>query len=190
MQGMRKTIRVRSLVTLLLLPLLGCTTTSYQTYLGDFLAGRESLRRGEYKQAKQQLESAAKEFPDVSSYAFLATAYYKIGDTASAAGAMDKAKHLDAYGTYHLRIIGYSALIDIKEKGADSTESLKEYLAYYKLCQPLMSMSDVEDMIDTGIISLMTLEGIMDTQIRTYEDDSEQYQRFHTGFYDRSSRRF
>lgn len=189
MQGLRKTVCARCLVAVLFLQAAGCATP-YQTHLSDFLAGRESLRKSDYTEAQRVFESAVKAFPSAGGYAFLAVTFYKLGDTASAANALDRARQFDAYGTYHLRIVGYTALIAVKEERPGSKETLKAYLDYYRLCQPLMSIDDVAAMANGEYMPLPLLESTIDLQIRTYENDVEQYEKFHTGFYDRFSRTF
>jgi hypothetical protein len=85
--------------------------------------------------------------------------------------------------------MGYKALILLTEEREDEgIESLSQYLEMYKHIHSGSTVREIEVMVRKRQFNLARLEGLIDDQIKWYEDDVDQYLRTGTGYYDRASR--
>ncbi|OPY60098.1 MAG: hypothetical protein A4E57_04556 [Syntrophorhabdaceae bacterium PtaU1.Bin034] len=187
MRGMPKILLSAALAA----ALFGCSP-SFNIYEDNMFQGKRLLGRGEYAQARDDFVRAAQAQPDAYSYAFAATASYKMNDLASADRFIQEAMRLDGRTFSYLRILGYRALILLAEgKQKEGLDALHDYLVAYERAYPLTTISQVQDMWNTGRVNLPLLELLLDEQIRTYEDDIEQFYSTGTGWYgDRYRRAF
>jgi len=169
---------------LLSLALFSCATP-YQTYQSDLFRGKELLDTGEYGKAKEDFVSAAKAQPkEPASYALAATAAYKLGDLEGAGGYLGEAQKRDRHSDSYIRILGYQALILLKEgKEQEGLDALHKYILAYQNEYAPFNVRQVERMWRTRKVNLASLEGLLDDQIETYESDMEQFRRSGTGWF-------
>ncbi len=168
--------------------LAGCSP-SFTTYADNMFQGKRLLRVGEYAQARDDFVRASQAQPDAYSYAFAATASYKMNDLASAEQYIERAEKLDGRTYADLRIWGYKALILLAEgRQQEGLNALGDYIKVYDGLYPLTTIRDVQAMWRTGRINLVLLELIMDEQIRTYENDIETFLDTGTGWYGQRNR--
>jgi tetratricopeptide (TPR) repeat protein len=172
-------------IMLMALLLFSCSTAN-MAYRQDMFDGTNSLRQGEYEQARTYFVKAAEEQRDARSLAFIATANYKLNDLTTAESYLTEAEKLDQYGFSLLRISGYKALVLLKEnRNTEGMEALKEYVGYYSHVYPMPSIEEVERMLKRGKVDMPALEKLIDEQVTTYEKDIDQYLTTRTGWYSR-----
>ena len=153
-------------------------------YRESIYNGRIALNTGEYARARQDFLKAAEVSPDARSYAYAATASYKMHDLPEAQRLIGEAERLDGKTYMILRIRGYKALILLAEgRQKEGLDALRDYLAVYERAFPLGTVRDVERMAQTGRVDLLRLEKLLDEQITTYENDLEQYWGTGTGWF-------
>ena len=100
--------------------------------------GRRAMDEADYEKARNDFLEAARVEPDARSYAYAATASYKAGDVAGARHLMEEAAKRDGKSYSYLRILGYRALILLREgNGREGLDALGAYIAAYKTCIPL-----------------------------------------------------
>ena len=160
-----------------------CSTT-YTMYRDDLFEGRQLLRQEKYGEARTLFLKASTEERRAAPFAFAATASYKMNDLAAAEGYIGDAESAAGRNYWNLRILGYKALILLKEKKTDEgMTALKRYIDYYRLVYPLMNIDQVEDMWKSGQIDLIQLEALLDEQITNYEEELAQAVTTGTGYY-------
>lgn len=158
-----------------------CASTD--PYRATMFEGRHDLNMGEYGKARQDFMKAVQINADARSYAYAATASYKMGDLAAAQRYIEEAARLDGRTYSYLRIVGYRALVLLAQgRQKEGLDALHEYLLAYSNTFPLMTISDVERMWRSGKVDLPRLEKLLDEQITTYENDLEQFWESATGF--------
>ncbi len=155
----------------------------WNAYQQSIFDGRMALNQGEYDRARQDFLKAAQANPDARSYAYAATASYKMHDLPEAMRLIKEAEKLDGKTYMILRIRGYKALILLAEgRQKEGLDALRDYLAVYENAYPLPTSRDVERMARSGRVDLPSLEKLLDEQITTYESDLEQYWGTQTGW--------
>ena len=161
----------------------------WNAYQSNMYGGRMALNVGEYERARQDFLKAAEASPDARSYAYAATASYKMHDLPEARRLVREAERLDGKTYMILRIRGYKALILLAEgREKEGLDALNDYLAVYENAYPLETVRDVERMARSGRVDLPRLEKLLDEQITTYENDLEQFWGTGTGWFgERSS---
>jgi hypothetical protein len=88
-------------------------------------------------------------------------------------------------GNYHyLRVLGYKALILLKRNRDQGIEALDRYVAFYALCDPLMSINNVREMVQSGNIDMPLIESLIEEQASWFENDLELYWNSGVGYYD------
>jgi tetratricopeptide (TPR) repeat protein len=155
--------------------------------------GKKALGDMDYEQAKDCFMQAAEVYRNASALAFAATASYKLGELPDAEQEIGEAECLDRGHTFDgryfpsVRIMGYKALILLTEEREDEgIETLSQYLEMYKHVHSGPTVREVEVMLGKRQFNLARLEGLIDDQIKWYEDDVDQYLRTGTGYYDKS----
>ena len=160
-----------------------CATT-YTMYRDDLFDGRQLLKQEKYGEARNLFLKASAEEKRAAPFAFAATASYKMNDLAAAEGYIGDAENATGRNYWYLRIMGYKALILLKEKKTDEGMTvLKRYIDYYRLVYPLTTIDRVEDMWKSGQINLTQLEVLLDEQITYYEEELAQAVPTGTGYY-------
>lgn len=163
---------------------LGCSTT-YQAYQADIWGGRQLLDDGHYKQAREDFVKAANAMPaEPYPYALAATASYKMNDVSEASRLIQEAAKRDKQGDAYIRIMGYKALILLKEgKEKEGRDALNDYiLAYQKEYAP-QNVREVRAMWRGNGIDVSALQQLLDDEIWTYESDIDQFRRSGTGWF-------
>jgi len=166
--------------------LASCTTT-YSIYYSDMLRGKSALQLKDYEKARTSFEGAAAANKDARSLAYLATAEYKLNHLDKAGIYAQESLKLAPYGYYSLRARGYDALIQLRRDRVKGLSALQDYVNWYQLRDPMMSIDDIRVMMEKKEIDLVTLERLIDEQAGQYETDIEDYQDLRTGFYERWS---
>ena len=170
---------------LLLSAILFSCATPYQTYRTDVFRGKELLNTGEYGKAREDFVKATQAQPaESASYALAATASYKLNDLDAARGFIQEAAKRDRHSDAYIRILGYGALILLKEgKEQEGLDELHKYIVAYQNEYAPFNVRPVERMWRTRQVDLRSLEGLLDDQINTYESDMEQFRRTGTGWF-------
>jgi tetratricopeptide (TPR) repeat protein len=173
------------IIVLLLIPfaLVGCSA-SFTAYTDNMFKGKELLQRGNYAGARDDFVKAAQAQPDGWSYAYAATASYKLNDLKSAEHYINQAASLDGRSFAYLRIAGYKALILLAEgRQQEGLDALGNYLTVYGNYYPLQTIEKVRDMRNSGKVHMPILELLLDEQIVTYENDIWDFYNTGTGWY-------
>jgi len=181
--GMRKMFWVGVLV---LAGLFGCSTMQqYGTYRSDMWKGKKLLDEGEYKQALDKFVKASGTVPTESqAYAFAATASYKLNDVGDASRYIGEAARLDKGSEAHIRILGYKALVLLKEdKQKEGLQALSDYIGAYSKEYAPQNVREVRGMWRSSRIDLPALQQLIDEEISVYESDMDQYRTSGTGWF-------
>lgn len=164
---------------------LACSPT-WNIYADNMFKGKRLLREEEYAQARDDFLKAAETQKWPAAYAFAATASYKMGDLTGAERYVMEAERLDGGTFYYLRIIGYKALIFLKQgKEKEGLETLQYYAQLLRSVSSPVGARQVEALAKRQPVDLAELEKLIDGQVGQYEADIEQYLSTGTGFYDR-----
>jgi tetratricopeptide (TPR) repeat protein len=166
--------------------LLGCASVKqYDTYRKDMWNGKKLLGEGEYKPALEDFLSAAKAMPnEPESYAFAATASFKMNDVDAASGYIREAVKLNKPNDAYIRILGYKALILLKQaKQKDGMEALSDYIQAYQKEYAPQNVREVRTMWRTKNVDLSALQQLLDEEIWVYESDMEQFRKSGTGWF-------
>lgn len=165
------------------LVLSGCSAT-FSAYRDNMFNGINMLQRGRYAEARADFVKASQAQPDAYSYAFAATAAYKMNDVKGAEEYLQQAERLDGRSFAALRMAGYRALVLLGEgRRKEGLDALGTYLDLYRNVYPLRTIRDVQDMWRSGTVNLPLLELLIDEQVRTYEEEIWQYYSTGTGWY-------
>jgi len=174
--------------------LLSCSTP-FSIYTENMFRGKKALDETDYEQAKDYFMKAAETYRNGSALAFAATASYKLGDLSGAEQTIGEAERLDRGHTFDgryfpsVRIMGYKALILLREEKEDEgIGTLSQYLEMYKYVHSGSTVREIEVMVRKRQFNLARLEVLIDDEVKWYEDDVDQYLRTGTGYYDRASR--
>ena len=145
--------------------------------------GKQALEREDYAEARQDFAAVARTQPTAGAYAFAATASYKMNDLPDAERFINEASRLDGRSTAGMRILGYKALILLREgrrtEGIDALNAYLSYSTYY----PMRNYRAVADMARTGRVDLPRLERLIDSEVRRYESDMAEYYGEGTGYF-------
>ena len=173
-----------ALFLLLSATLFSCTTP-YQTYRSDLFGGKELLNAGEYGKAREDFVKGTQAQPaEPASYALAATASYKLNDLDAARGYIQEAAKRDRHSDASIRILGYGALILLKEgKEQEGLDALQKYIVAYQKDYAPFNVRHVERMWRTRQVDLHSLEGLLDEEIETYESDIAQARSSGTGWF-------
>ena len=164
---------------------LSCST-AWDTYSDDMFHGKRLLREDEYQAARTDFARAAEAQKWPAAYAFAATASYKMGDLASAERYIMEAQRLDGNDYSYVRVLGYKALVLLKEgKEKEGREALQQYAQVLRSISSPMGARQIEVWMRQQNMDLPALENLIDQQVGQYESDIEQYQSTGTGFYSR-----
>ena len=164
---------------------LSCST-QWNIYADNMFHGKRLLREEDYANARIDFVKAAEAQKWPSAYAFAATASYKMGDLASAEGYVMEAQRLDGKDYSYVRVLGYKALIFLKEgKEKEGREVLQQYAQVLRSISSPMGARQIEVWMKQQYMDLPALEKLIDQQVGQYESDIEQWQSTGTGFYQR-----
>ncbi len=169
---------------IILLASLGACSATYRVYANGMFNGQRALAKGDYEGARWNFEKAYEYEQDPVLLTYLAVVNYKTNNLADAERLIREAEWRGANDVYHLRTIGYKALILLKQDHPEGMDALSQYLAAYALRDPLMTIHDVDGMRRSGAIDMVRLEKLIEDQVSWYEGEIEQYLSSGTGFYD------
>ncbi|MGD0236118.1 MAG: hypothetical protein ABSC55_16485 [Syntrophorhabdales bacterium] len=162
-------------------------STPWSTYSDDMFHGKRLLRDEEYGEARADFLKAAEAQKWPSAYALAATASYKMGDLASAEQYIMEAERLDGKDYSYVRVLGYKALILLKEgKEMEGREALQRYAQTLRSISSPKGARQIEIWMRRQPMDLAGLEKLIDDQVYQYESDIEQYQSTGTGFYNKA----
>ncbi len=160
-------------------------SSSFNSYRNNMADGMRTLGAGEYRKAQESFLRANEAQADARSYAFAATASYKLNDLPVALRLIEDSERLDGRSRAHLRILGYKALILLSQgKQEQGRRVLDEYVLVYQNVFPLNTVHQVKQMSDVKNLNLPLLELLLDEQISNYEKDVAQLLLTDTGFYE------
>jgi len=164
--------------------MLSACSTTYYAYSRGIFHGKESLKKGDYAEAKRDFEGAylSEKTPDALMY--LAIVDYKTNNLDSAERLIREAEIMGSGNYHYLRVLGYKALILLKKSSDQGLEALDHYIAFYALHDPLMSINDVRQMAQSGNIDMARLESLIEEQVSWFENDVELYLSTGVGYYD------
>lgn len=168
------------------LGLFACAETKQSAaYRSDVWNGKKLLDDGDYKQALDNFVRAAKTMPtEPQPYAFAAAGSYKLDDIEGASRYIQEAARLDKTGDARMRILGYKALILLKQgKEKEGLQALGDYVAAYQNEYGPQNVRPVRNMLRSGRVDLPALQRLLDEEITIYESDMEQYRRSGTGWF-------
>jgi hypothetical protein len=165
--------------------ILSACSAAHYAYSKGLFDGKEALKRGDYTGAKRNLEEAYQndKSPDVLMY--LAIVDYKTNNLDNAEKLIRAAEAMSSGNYHYLRVLGYKALILLNRNRDQGLEALDQYVAFYALHDPLMSINDVSAMARSGNIDIPRLENLVEEQVSWFENDIELYWSSGVGFYDR-----
>ena len=160
-------------------------STAYQTYSSDVWGGKKLLGAGEYEQARGDFIKATKAQPsETEAYALAATASYKMKDLEAASRFIQEAAGHDGRSDSYLRILGYKALILLKEgRQREGLETLHGYIAAYQKEYGPENTREVQLLLRDEHLDLSSLERLLDQEIGVYESDMTQFRRSGTGWF-------
>ena len=165
---------------------LASCTTPFMMYQRDMFDGKNLMDHEEYGKARDSFLKAAGIEHDGASYAFSATASYKMRDLPAAYGYIEKAEKANGNFRSYLRISGYKALILLRQgRKTEGMAALKEYIDIYRRSYPLNNLQYVEDMWKQDKVKMELLEVLIDEQVTNYETEVAQMNDTWTGFYER-----
>ncbi|MEI6155500.1 MAG: hypothetical protein WCQ90_15590 [Deltaproteobacteria bacterium] len=172
-----------SLMVLSALILVSCSSANYTAYSNEMLTGKNFLQDQEYEKAKEYFIQASNVQQNSASLALLGTTYYKMGDLANAERTIIEAERIDKSSDYYMRILGYKALILLKQGKPEGISALKQYADYVKQLGIPLEMHEIEKMIRSNSANLAVLEPKIDEQIAWYEDESERWKKGQPGYF-------
>ena len=164
----------------------GCAAMQqYGTYQSDIFRGRQLMSDGDYKPALEDFIKAAGAMPaEPYSYALAAAASYKMDDIDAASRYIEEAARRDAQGDARIRILGYKALILLKQgKEREGLQALGDYVRAYEKEYGPQNVGEVRNMWLNRRVDLPALQRLLDEEIWVYESDIEQYRRSGTGWF-------
>jgi tetratricopeptide (TPR) repeat protein len=162
---------------------IACSTT-YYAYSKGIFHGKEALKKGDYTEAKRNFEEAYQKDKTPDALMYLAIIDYKTNNLDSAERLIREAETMGSGNYHYLRVLGYKALILLKRYRDQGIEALDRYVAFYALCDPLMSINDVREMVRSGNIDMPRLESLIEEQASWFENDVELYWNSGVGYYD------
>jgi tetratricopeptide (TPR) repeat protein len=147
--------------------------------------GRQLMSDGDYKPALEDFMKAATAMPaEPYPYAFAATASYKRGDIDAASRYIQEAAGRDVQGDARVRILGYKALIFLKQgREREGLQALGDYIRAYEREYGPPNVREVRNVWQSGRVDIPALQQLLDEEIRVYESDIEQYRRSGTGWF-------
>jgi hypothetical protein len=158
----------------------------WNMYADNMFHGKRLLREDDYANARADFVKAAETQKWPSAYAFAATASYKMGDLASAERYVMEAERLDGKDYSYVRVLGYKALIFLKEgKEKEGREVLQQYAQILRYISSPTGARQIEVWMKQQYMDLPALEKLIDQQVYQYESDIEQWLSTGTGFYQR-----
>jgi hypothetical protein len=168
--------------TILLVLVSGCSAT-YHAYCKDIRHGREALKYNDYGAARRNFEEAYQNGKSLDAIMYMAIIDYKTNNLDSAERLIREAEIMGVGNYHYLRVLGYKALILLKKNRDQGLEALDRYVVFYSRIDPLMSISEVKAMVQTGDIDMALLNKLIEEQVTWYESDVEQYWSTGTGWY-------
>ncbi|OPY80081.1 MAG: hypothetical protein A4E65_01608 [Syntrophorhabdus sp. PtaU1.Bin153] len=189
---MRKTFHTRDvkkwfslacLLTGLAFVCASCSST-YLAYGRGMFDGKAALQRGDYDDARRYFETAYQNEKGPVPLTYLAIVEYRTNNLEKAERLIREAEVMEGHGYYYLRTLGYKALILLQRDRDEGLEALGRYVAAYGQADPLTTINDLEDMLESGEIDMERLEILIEEQVSWYEREVEQYLTTGTGYYD------
>ncbi len=173
-----------SLAAVAVLITVSACSTSFIAYSNNMFNAKRFLEYGQYREARADFVRAAEARRTAEAFAFAATAAYKLNDLPAAEQYIDDAARLDGRTDFYMRILGYRALILLREGRQDEgLNALERYAYAMSNTYPMTSTARVQVMAQTGQVNLPLLEGLIDEAVNSYEYDLAQARESRTGYF-------
>lgn len=150
-------------------------STQYAAYSNQMFLGKKLFQDKEYKKAMELFIQASQAKKDSASLALLGSSYYKMGDIENADSYIKEAERVDKNSYYRLRILGYKALIMLKQNKPEGFDGLKQYTVFVKEVNLPFEMHDINMMLTTQKIDFALLEAKIEEQATWYESEMEKF---------------
>jgi len=186
-QGIRKVLCL-GILGLIFLAVACSSTSTYSVYERDVVTGKQLLREGDYLAARGDFLKASETERRPEALALAATASYKLDDLQATAQYLAEAERAGKPGTFYFRIVGYKALILLREeRKEEGLKVLGDYIQAYKQSYDSDTLPRVEHMWKKGTVDLPRLERLIDRQVTEYENAMDWFSKTHTGPFDKNS---
>lgn len=190
MQGMWKAIHPGGikdlqricLIIISIILLCSCSMIKqFNLYTQGIEEGKRCIKNGEYEKARPYFELARKQLNYYLPLVYLSYIDFKANRIDDALGWIEEAERKMVADEYNLRLLGYKALILLKKDRVEGLKALNIYLENYERVYPLISITEVIRMRDSGDIDEKNLERLIQEQVEFYEDGIEQFLNTRTG---------
>jgi len=190
MQGMWKAIHPGGikdlqricLIIISIILLCSCSMIKqFNLYTQGIEEGKRYIKNGEYEKARPYFELARKQLNYYLPLVYLSYIDFKANRIDDALGWIEEAERKMVADEYNLRLLGYKALILLKKDRVEGLKALNIYLENYERVYPLISITEVIRMRDSGDIDEKNLERLIQEQVEFYEDGIEQFLNTRTG---------
>jgi|WetSurMetagenome_2_1015567.scaffolds.fasta_scaffold696526_1 hypothetical protein len=147
----------------------GCASPGTSLYVDDMYHGRQMLLDRDYGKALELFIAAGQNRKSAAALAYAGVACYYMRDIQRADDYLTRAQALSAGSDARWLILGYRSLVLFKEgRGIEGLEMLKEYRDLYQSLEPeSKSLSELDQMVDSGLVNVEYLELHMDQQVQT-----------------------
>jgi len=153
----------------------------FNLYTQGIEEGKRYIKNGEYEKARPYFELARKQLNYYLPLVYLSYIDFKANRIDDALGWIEEAERKMVADEYNLRLLGYKALILLKKDRVEGLKALNIYLENYERVYPLISITEVIRMRDSGDIDEKNLERLIQEQVEFYEDGIEQFLNTRTG---------
>jgi len=190
MQGMWKAIHPGGikdlqricLIIISIILLCSCSMIKqFNLYTQGIEEGKRYIKNGEYEKARPYFELARKQLNYYLPLVYLSYIDFKANRIDDALRWIEEAERKMVADEYNLRLLGYKALILLKKDRVEGLKALNIYLENYERVYPLISITEVIRMRDSGDIDEKNLERLIQEQVEFYEDGIEQFLNTRTG---------
>lgn len=190
MQGMWKAIHPGGikdlqricLIIISIILLCSCSMIKqFNLYTQGIEEGKRYIKNGEYEKARPYFELARKQLNYYLPLVYLSYIDFKANRIDDALRWIEEAERKMVADEYNLRLLGYKALILLKKDRVEGLKALNIYLENYERVYPLISITEVIRMRDSGDIDEKSLDRLIQEQVEFYEDGIEQFLNTRTG---------
>lgn len=190
MQGMWKAIHPGGikdlqricLIIISIILLCSCSMIKqFNLYTQGIEEGKRYIKNGEYEKARPYFELARKQLNYYLPLVYLSYIDFKANRIDDALRWIEEAERKMVADEYNLRLLGYKALILLKKDRVEGLKALNIYLENYERVYPLISITEVIRMRDSGDIDEKNLERLIQEQVEFYEKGIEELFNTKTG---------
>ncbi len=153
----------------------------FNVYTQEIEEGKRYLKNGEYEKARPYFEQARKQLNYYLPLVYLSYIDFKANRIDDALRWVEEAERKMVADEHNLRLLGYKALILLKKDRTEGLEALNIYIENYERVYPLISITEVIRMRDSGNIDEKSLDRLIQEQVEFYEEGVEQLFRTKTG---------